>query len=801
MRLTSLRELQIAQQAATSPAFCFRGKRGERFQITILEQDMVRVQHLPDGHPRLDRTWLIVGQDGETPLAGRPRDDLSPFSTPQCPTALRDNRWQAETDRLKIVLDLADGHLEWHSADGDQIAADLPQRAYTYDRAGRAIYHYLQRRADEHYFGFGERAGPLDKRGMRLEMRNVDALGYNAETSDPLYKHIPFYITFLPHLNTAYGLFYDNLATTVFDLGKEIDALWGNYRLMMAHDGDLDYYFIYGPTIEAVIEKYTRLTGRPALLPRWAFGYLGSTMSYTEAANAQEQLRQFVTLCQQHDIPCDLFHLSSGYTTDDAGRRNVFTWNRSRIPAPQDMVNDFHAAGIRLAANIKPYLLTTHPQYEQVRAAGGFIRDPDSGEPANTRFWSGGAYESAEGAYIDFTSAAGFNWWQQQIEAALFAYGIDALWNDNNEFGLWDDDAVCEGFGKPLPMGLARPLQTLLMARASYEITRKVRPGLRPFVLSRSGAAGIQRYVQTWSGDNETSWHTLRYNIPMGLGLSLCGVPNTGHDVGGFFGPMPDPELFVRWVQCGIMHPRFTIHSWNTDGTVNEPWMHPEALPIIRELFRFRYRLIPYFYTLAFEAHQTGHPIIRPLVYHFPEDQRCWTESFDFLLGSHLLVAPVLEAGARARRVYLPAGRWWCDFHSRQWYPGGSEIEVAAPLERIPLFVAEGGIIPLGGAMRYVGERADDAREIHAFVRADASFTLIEDDGISLDYQQGGYTAVQLSLQRSAEGWLASARRLHSGYPLPYPDVDFIVTTGDNIPVCGGALLDDGRWRVRAAVF
>ncbi len=800
MRLTSLCDLRVTQQVPTSPVFRFTGARGESFHMTILEHDVVRVQHMPDGHARLDRTWVVVGQNGEAPLEGRHRDDLSPFSIPECRIASRDDHWQVETEHLKIILDLTDAHLEWHSAAGIQIAADLSHRAYTYDRAGRAIYHYLRRRADEHYFGFGERSGLLDKQGMRLEMRNVDALGYNAETSDPLYKHIPFYITFIPHVNIAYGLFYDNLATTVFDLGKEIDALWGDYRLMMAHDGDLDYYFIYGPTIEAVIEKYTKLIGRPALLPRWAFGYLGSTMSYTEAANAQEQLHQFVTLCQQHDIPCDLFHLSSGYTTDAEGRRNVFTWNRSRVPSPKDMVNDFHAAGIRLAANIKPYLLTTHPQYEQVRAAGGFIRDPDSGEPAVTRFWSGGAYESASGAYIDFTSAAGFNWWQEQIEAALFAYGIDALWNDNNEFGLWDDDAVCDGFGKPIPVGLARPLQTLLMARASYEISCKAKPGLRPFVLSRSGTAGIQRYVQTWSGDNATSWHTLRYNIPMGLGLSLCGIPNMGHDVGGFFGPVPDPELFVRWVQCGILHPRFTIHSWNTDGTVNEPWMHPSVLPIIRDLFRFRYRLIPYLYTLAFEAHQTGHPIIRPLVYHFPEDKRCQTESFDFLLGSHMLVAPVLEPGARTRRVYLPAGRWWCDFHSRQWYQGGSEIEVSAPLEQIPLFVADGGIIPLGGVMRYVGERPDDEREIHAFVRADSSFVLIEDDGISLDYQQGGYTAVQLSLQHSGDHWVANARRLHDGYPLPYQDVDFVVTTGDSLPVFKSTL-DGGQWRVRVAVL
>jgi alpha-glucosidase len=695
MRLTTLHNLRPKGFGETNP-YRFFGERGEAFAVTVLDHDLIRVQHHPDGAPRLDRTWLVVDRNGDTPREGRRRDDLSPFPLPPHTLTQIGERWQIETDALRIDLHL-DGHLEWHTRAGTHFAADLPRRAYTYDRTGRTIYHYLRRREDEHYYGFGERAGALDKRGMRMEMRNLDALGYNAETSDPLYKHVPFYITWIPSLKIAYGLFYDNLATTAFDMGREIDAFWGFYRVMQSSDGDLDYYLLYGPSIREVIEKYARLTGKPALLPRWALGYLGSTMSYTEAPDAQEQLKRFVALCKQHDIPCNGFHLSSGYTTDAQGRRNVFTWNTSRVPNPHAMTQTFHDAGIRLAANIKPYLLTTHPKYEEVRAAGGFIRDPDTGDPALCRFWSGGAFESGEGAYIDFTSAAGYDWWKAQIKEALFDYGIDAPWNDNNEFELWDDEAICAGFGNPIRMALARPLQTLLMARASYEAALEYRPDELPFVLSRSGTAGIQRYVQTWSGDNETSWHTLRWNIPMGLGMSLSGIPNVGHDVGGFFGPAPDAELFVRWVQCGIFHPRFTIHSWNTDGTVNEPWMHPEVLPIIRDLFRLRYRLLPYLHALMDEAHRTGAPIIRPLVYEFPNDPRCTTESFTFLLGSYLLVAPVLEPGARTWRVYLPAGAAWCDWHTGAWYDGGQTVAVDAPLERIPLFVREGGMIPLDG--------------------------------------------------------------------------------------------------------
>jgi alpha-glucosidase len=645
----------------------------------------------------------------------------------------------------------------------------------------------MERRPGECYYGFGEKAGLLDKAGQRLRLCNVDALGYDAASSDPLYKHFPFYITFVPELNLAYGLLYDNLATTTFDLGKEVNALRGAaYRYYQADDGDLDYYLMYGPTIEAVLEKLARLTGYPALPPRWTLGYLGSTMSYTEAPDAQEQLKQFVDLCRAHDIPCDMFHLSSGYTTDELGRRCVFTWNRSKVPDPPTMVEYFHQAGIRLAANIKPYLLKTHPDYERLKAQGGFVRAADADEPATHEFWSGGLFQYADGSYVDFTHGAGYDWWKAGVTNALLAYGIDAIWNDNNEFEIWDDQARCAGFGDALPVGLARPLLTLLMARASYEAMQAYRPDQRPFLLTRAACPGAQRYAQTWSGDNETSWHTLHYNIPMGLSLSLSGMPNTGHDVGGFFGPKPDPELFVRWVQNGIFHPRFAIHSWNIDGTVNEPWMYPEALPLVREAIALRYRLLPYLYTLLFEAAQTGRPIIRPLVYHFPRDARCHRESFDFMLGPNLLVASVVEPGARSRAIYLPMDTHWCDFYTGQWYTGGQTIEVEAPLERIPLLAPAGGILPMGKVMRYVGEQPDDVRQAFVFPAPEGGrsvFTLIEDDGVSLAYRRGESAAVTLEVEATPERITLSTPSVRGNYPLPYREIEFVLLPGENRPV------------------
>ena len=763
-----------------------------QFRVTVLEDDLIRVQHLPDGTPRLDRTWTVVGFDRsgglqpvDVPREGRHRDDLSAFSLPPFAVDSSDDHITIQTDSLQAEIQLGEFKIKWLDPSGNLFATDRDFHAYPYDRASQAVYHYLNRLPGEHYYGFGEKAGPLDKRGMRMRMFDLDALGYDAENSDPLYKHFPFYITYNADVDIAYGLFYDNLATSIFDMGNELDNYYPPYRYYQADDGDIDYYLIYGPTIPDVVKKLAALTGRMALPPRWSLGYLGSTMTYTEAPNAQEQLKQFVDLCEEHQIPCDLFHLSSGYGANEEGKRYVFNWNSEKIPDPEAMVAHFHQTGIKLAANIKPALLTSHPLYEKVKALGAFVQAAETDEPELNTFWGG------QGAHLDFTNPDGYDWWRACVRKHLLDFNIDATWNDNNEYSLRDDQAHCDGFGDPIPIGLIRPLHSLLMSRASRSAQLQYRSDERPFLISRSGCPGIQRYAQTWSGDNYTSWKTLRYNIPMGLGLSLSGAPNTGHDVGGFAGPKPDMELFVRWVQNGIFHPRFTIHSWNDDGSVNEPWMYPQAISIIRKTIEFRYRLIPYLYTLFFEASRTGEPIIRPLVYHFWEDPNCQREFFDFMLGPSLLIATVFEQGARTRQVYLPRGEMWTDFHTGEWYQGGQTITAQAPLERFPLFVRGGGMIPMGKAMRHFGEQPDDQRHVYLFPHPDTgtgTFHLIEDDGVSFDYRKGGYTELALTLDATPKRVDVDLRAVHTGYKVPYDQIELILPPGDQRPL--GSNLD-----------
>ncbi|MDO9086686.1 MAG: glycoside hydrolase family 31 protein [Anaerolineaceae bacterium] len=756
----------------------FKGNHQETFQITVLEEDIIRVQHFPDGYPRLKRTWSIADQDGDVPLEGRSRGDLSSFQLPANKISKINDKVLVSTAIMQVEIDTEDGSLTWCTYPERKIfASDLRRRAYSYDQNGETVSHYLERRPDEHYYGFGERSGPLDKYGRRIRMLNLDALGYDAEIGDPLYKHIPFYITYVPGLNLAYGLFYDNLSTSIFDLGQERDNYYGPYRYYQAETGDLDYYLIFGPQISDVVHKFSKLIGHPALPPRWSLGYLASSMLYTDAENAQEALNEFITDCEKHQIPCDMFHLSSGYGSGADGKRYVFNWNFEKIPDPHKMVDDFHQAGVHLTANIKPCLLKSHPLFDEVTGFGGFIKDSESEKPRLDYFWDG------YGSHLDFTNPTTFNWWSSNVQKWLLDYGIDATWNDNNEYPIWDDDAKCFGFGEEIKIKHIRPLQPYLMVRSSLKAQCANAPEKRPFLLSRSASPGTQRYAQTWSGDNETSWNTLRYNIPMGLGLSLSGFPNTGHDIGGFTGPRPSAELFVRWVQNGIFHPRFTIHSWNTDGTANTPWMHAEILPIIRETIQFRYRLIPYLYTQFFEAYRNGIPIIRPLVYQFPDDENCHQESFDFMVGPNLLVASALEPQQRTRQIYLPKGQNWVDFRTGCIYEGGQTVRLPAPLEHIPLMVIAGSVIPQMQDMRFVGEKPDDIRLLYIFPDSGESkrtTLLVEDDGVSMKYKEGEFTEIYLKLTSSPIKIDLDIQYGHNGYQPPYKNFEIILPSGES---------------------
>ena len=696
----------------------------------VLADDIVRVLVLPTGALRGPRTWAIAPGQDDTAVDGRERFDVSGFEPPDFTVEETDGRLTITTERLSLSIRLAGFSCVWRQrgADGARrpIARDRPTQAYDFGWWDGRVHHYLERHPGERYFGLGERTGPMDRAGRRYRMSNIDAMGYDAATTDPLYKHIPFYLTHT-EAGGAFGLFYDTLSDCDFDFGRELDNYHGHYRGFVAEHGDLDYYMIAGPKVADVTRRFTWLTGKPAVTPRWALGYSGSTMSYTDAPDAQARMAGFLEGCAAHDILCDSFHLSSGYTSIGEGRY-VFHWNLGKFPDPAAFVAGYAAAGVRLIPNIKPCLLRGHPLFEEARSQGLLISEAD-GSPAWVQFWG------EVGAYLDFTKAAAADWWKAKVTSALLDYGMAGIWNDNNEFEIWSDRAVAAGFGEPRPARQIKPLQTLAMIRASRDAQLAHAPDKRPFQVSRAGAVGMHRYVQTWSGDNYTRWETLRFNLKMGLGLALSGVSNSGHDVGGFSGPAPDAELLVRWVQFGLFQPRFSIHSWNDDGTVNEPWMHEAATPWVQGLIKLRYRLMPYLYTLLRRYADDYEPVTRPLFQDFPDDPECLAEDDSYMLGPDLLIAPVVLPGVSERSVYLPAGAQWVDVWSGERHAGGARATLPAPWDE-PIALARAGCaIPFNIAAQTFAHRADQRAFLVIPVAGVGRFeaACVEDDGETLD--------------------------------------------------------------------
>jgi len=741
---------------ATPPRFALRAREtgqvtlasdeGDVVNIFVLEEDIIRVLVLPGGRLDQRRTFAIAPGAEDVAQDGRNRFDLGGFTLPEFALENDGKSLRIETAAVRLTIRLEGFFCSWALRLKNEwwpVASDRATQAYNFGWWDDRAYHYLRRERGEKYFGLGERAGDMDRAGERYRMTNVDAMGYNARTSDPLYKHIPFYLTCRPDLGTAFGLFYDTLADCVFDFGKELDNYHGPYRSFTADCGDLDYYFIAGPRVDQVVPRFTWLTGRPAFMPKWGLGYSGSSMAYADAPDAQARMAEFLRCCAEHDILCDSFHLSSGYTSI-GDKRHVFTWNRSKFPDPAALAQSYLAKGLRICANIKPCLLRDHPLFAEAAQLGLLITNAN-GEPSFVQFWDG------IGAYLDFTNPKTLVWWKAKVNDTLLDYGIAATWNDNNEFEIWSNKALANGFGESRPAGECKPLQSLLMMRASRDAQMEHAPEKRPFLISRSGGVGMHRYAQTWSGDNSTSWETLKYNLKMGLGLALSGVSNSGHDIGGFSGPAPDPELFVRWVQFGVFMPRFSIHSWHGDGRVNEPWMYPETTPFVRDLIKLRYWLIPYLYDLLWRYHRDYEPMVRPTFYDVPEDPQCWLECDDMMVGHSLLACPVVEAGQADRKLYLPSGARWYDFWSNEVFEGGVTITRPAPWSQPVLFAREGCAIPVNVASQTFAARAD-RRGFMIFPPKSGTFTSenFEDDGESEAYRTDGHGGWRIEVEADA---------------------------------------------------
>lgn len=613
---------------------------------------------------------------------------------------------------------------------------------------------------DEHYYGLGERTGRLDRRGRRYTFQNTDAYDHRyggfPPNADPLYLGVPFFVGLRE--GVAYGLFTDTPSFMTFDVAEAHPT----QSVFEAETESFEQYVILGPSMRDVLERYTQLTGRMPMPPRWSLGYHQSRWGYAPADRVVELAETF----RRKSLPADALWLDIQHMD---GFRN-FTFDPTTFPDPAGLTETLHRLGFRVVTIVDPGV-KIDPEwriYADGARDGHFILD-DSGEPCSGQGWAGPS------AFVDFTSNAARSFWAQEI-ATFASIGIDGIWLDLNEPTTLPESGrgnslpehlLVRGDGHPAGVrtGDVRNVYGLLEAATTYAGLKQLRPAERPFILSRSGYAGIQQYAAVWTGDAPSTWWSLEQTLPMMLGLGLSGIPFVGSDVGGYSGHA-SAALFARWMSVGALSPFFRGHV-TSNVNDQEPWAFGDDVEVLsRKVMRTRYERLPYLYSMFREASLTGVPILRPMILEFQDDEDVASVDDQAMLGPSLLIAPILREGTTDRSVYLPAGRW-LDATSLAAFDGPTTIHVHAPLNvGSPTFLRAGAIVPRWLTADSTSPAPTTTLALDVFASPAAptpatSFDLYEDDGISFEHvEQGAFRTIRYTLEPLPHGANLTAFRV-----------------------------------------
>lgn len=700
-------------------------------RIDTLGKSLLRIAVFRDNEDILP-TFCINPESADLGFFGRDRLSVS---------GLSNEKINIETDKncdsftlkcgIKVTVD-RHNLLMKYKKDGAVLFSDRAPLAYNFGgEFGSGTFHYISKEKGERIYGLGDKCGKLDKSGNSYRIETSDSMGYNAETSDPLYKHVPFFIC--ENSVGSYGIFYDTSDTSYFDFGKEINNYYEPYKYFKTKDNALVYYVLFGSALE-IVKQFSHICGKQMLPPRNTFDYCASTMAYTDAPDSENQMNKFLQKIDEIDLNCTGFYLSSGYTSI-GNQRCVFNWNREKFPNPEKIIENFQGAGVDLIPNIKPAFLISHPMYKDNAEKGLFVKNTD-GTPFITQFWDG------QGSYLDFTNPDAREFWMENVTEKLLDKGIKYTWNDNNEFDIKDENTVSNGFGNAVNASRIRPDLTYLMVYCSYLAQTQKYPNLRPFLSTRSGNIGVRRYAQTWSGDNSTDWNSLRYCHFIGLTMSLSGFYFYGHDLGGFSGEMPSRELLLRWLQLGLFEPRFTIHSWNSDGSATMPWSYPDILPYVKKIFNQRKALVPYLYNCAYRAVEFDEPMNSPVFLYYDGESR---ESDLFLAGRNILICPVLDEGKNEVTVQLPKGDDW--YFDGSVFEGGTVLQVQIPAYgKMKYFVKCGCVIPYN---KSTGRENKEDLVLTVYPVSNGTFTdtFFYDDGETFDYLKNKCVKLNMTVE------------------------------------------------------
>jgi len=754
-------EIEQAEQLEES-AFLFTCQNRFALKISIYEGRILRFRYAPESRFEPDFSYSLDPSFEQSEGSGGAvmEDKGSHYSI--------QNQWlecRVQKDGLKVsVYDKVQDHLLC-----EDVAPVSVRR--TISKGIDKVQVSKMAPPQAAYFGLGDKSCAGNLRRQKLQNWNTDAFGYQKET-DPLYRSIPFYYSIINGF--CHGIFFHNTHRTHFDFAQsEKDKL-----SFWAEGGEIDYFLLTGSSPVEVAQQYHRMTGTPELPPLWSLGFHQCRWSYYPEERVREVAQEF----RDRKIPCDAIYLDIDYMD---GYR-CFTWDKEHFPDPKGLIADLRNDGFQTVVMIDPGIRVDkdYHVYKEGMEKDVFCYR-SSGEIMRGPVWP------PDCVFPDFTKPETREWWGPLYRELYEEQGVSGFWNDMNEPAVFmvdsctfPDQVVHEHDGHRCDHRRAHNIYGQQMTRATFDGLKGIKPGKRPFVLTRATFSGGQRYASAWTGDNVASWEHLRLANIQCQRMSISGFSFVGTDIGGFK-DQPDGELMVRWLQLGAFHPLFRVHSMgnNVDGAAEadaemiheaertnrldqEPWSFGEEYTkLARQAIEFRYQLLPYLYTAFWQYVNDGLPILRPLFFHSPGDEAAVEREEEFLFGNQLLVFPVLEAGADKVAGYLPEGQW-LDYWTGKTYEGKQTLVLDVSPDRIPVLVKAGAVIPNYPVMQYTGEKAIEEVTLRVYHGSDQSF-MYEDEGEGYGYRENKASIREYRTEASDES-LKLRQSKSSDYKMGY---------------------------------
>ena len=649
-------------------------------------------------------------------------DNLSPSGELKIQTNSA-NQLILVTDSLNLNIQKNPFRISISNKKGEEICSDDTGLGISW--YGNQVSCYKKLHPDEKFIGLGEKTGGLNRRGQFYQHWNSDVPAY-ALDADPIYSTVPFFVGI--HNEVCYGIFFDNTNRSYFNFGGGADE---NVFHFGANDGEMNYYFFGGSTVASIIKDYTALTGRTPMPPLWSLGFQQSRWGYDNP----DQILNIAKTFRDKKLPADVMVCDINYMD----HYKIFTWS-DKFPDVKGFMNSLKGIGFDVVTIVDPGIKIEkgYKSYEEGVKNNYFAKYPN-GDLYVGSVWPGRCH------FPDFTRVDVRNWWGNSFKTSHVDNGIRGFWNDMNEPAAWGRE-----FPNLIEFGEGKDKQTLftvknaygsLMAKSTFEGTKRLMNGQRPFVLTRAAYAGVQKYSAQWTGDNASTDDHMLLGVRLLNSMALSGIPYVGMDVGGFMGN-PSAELFTRWMSISMYSPLFRNHT-AISYNYREPWLFNDATTDrIRKILELRYQMMPHLYSALYQAHTTGMPVNRmlPIDYTFEEDVFKKEFENEFMFGDNMLICPV-ASNLNMISVYLPGEtKWYRVGQDNMLYEGGKSYNVDAPLTDLPVFVKEGAVIPMQSVVQNTKEKGDGMLYLHVWKGESGSeYVYYEDDGETYQYEQNSF--------------------------------------------------------------